>query len=148
MIGGHYLVLVLCWVHWVVVHILLELHEVDFMCTLTQSFNHCISLYTRLFLHFSIHSFQFRSQISANALLKDNKAEVLMNRWRNPSLSIHGIEGAYSSPGAKTVIPSKVSNFIKWKTGSRIYFQRYRKCALIGCSATGLFDIIVWYYIY
>ncbi|VDO91142.1 unnamed protein product [Heligmosomoides polygyrus] len=50
----------------------------------------------------------FQSQISANALLKDNKAEVLMNRWRNPSLSIHGIEGAYSSPGAKTVIPSKV----------------------------------------
>uniref|UniRef100_A0A914Y4H2 Peptidase M20 dimerisation domain-containing protein n=1 Tax=Panagrolaimus superbus TaxID=310955 RepID=A0A914Y4H2_9BILA len=31
-----------------------------------------------------------------------------MNRWRFPSLSVHGIEGAFSGPGAKTVIPSKV----------------------------------------
>lgn len=31
-----------------------------------------------------------------------------MARWRNPSLSIHGIEGAFSDPGAKTVIPRKV----------------------------------------
>lgn len=31
-----------------------------------------------------------------------------MNRWRFPSLSLHGIEGAFSEPGAKTVIPSKV----------------------------------------
>lgn len=31
-----------------------------------------------------------------------------MHRWRNPSLSIHGIEGAFSEFGAKTVIPGKV----------------------------------------
>ena len=31
-----------------------------------------------------------------------------MARWRNPSLSLHGIEGAFSEPGAKTVIPRKV----------------------------------------
>lgn len=31
-----------------------------------------------------------------------------MHRWRNPSLSIHGIEGAFSGAGAKTVIPAKV----------------------------------------
>ena len=31
-----------------------------------------------------------------------------MHRWRYPSLSIHGIEGAFSEPGAKTVIPAKV----------------------------------------
>jgi len=41
-------------------------------------------------------------------LLKDTKEELLMNRWRFPSLSIHGIEGAFSGPGAKTVIPRKV----------------------------------------
>ncbi len=29
-------------------------------------------------------------------------------RWRFPSLSLHGIEGAFYSPGAKTVIPAKV----------------------------------------
>lgn len=31
-----------------------------------------------------------------------------MNNWRYPSLSIHGIEGAFSGPGFKTVIPRKV----------------------------------------
>lgn len=34
--------------------------------------------------------------------------KTLMARWRNPSLSLHGIEGAFSDSGAKTVIPSKV----------------------------------------
>ncbi|CAG8722507.1 11794_t:CDS:1, partial [Scutellospora calospora] len=29
--------------------------------------------------------------------------------WRYPSLSIHGIEGAFSSPGFKTVLPAKVT---------------------------------------
>lgn len=31
-----------------------------------------------------------------------------MHRWRYPSLSIHGIEGAFYEPGQKTVIPNKV----------------------------------------
>ena len=31
-----------------------------------------------------------------------------MHRWRYPSLSLHGIEGAFSDGGAKTVIPRKV----------------------------------------
>jgi Cys-Gly metallodipeptidase DUG1 len=30
------------------------------------------------------------------------------DRWRYPSLSLHGIEGAFSAPGAKTVIPARV----------------------------------------
>lgn len=28
--------------------------------------------------------------------------------WRYPTVSIHGIEGAFSDPGTKTVIPAKV----------------------------------------
>ena len=32
-----------------------------------------------------------------------------MHRWRYPSLSLHGIQGAFYEPGAKTVIPRKVS---------------------------------------
>ena len=32
-----------------------------------------------------------------------------MGRMRHSSLSIHGIEGAFSAAGAKTVIPAKVS---------------------------------------
>lgn len=31
-----------------------------------------------------------------------------MHRWRYPSLSLHGIEGAFAEAGAKTVIPRKV----------------------------------------
>ncbi|XP_046809905.1 cytosolic non-specific dipeptidase-like isoform X1 [Lucilia cuprina] len=38
----------------------------------------------------------------------ENKSQLLMHRWRYPSLSIHGIEGAFSEAGAKTVIPAKV----------------------------------------
>lgn len=35
--------------------------------------------------------------------------EILMHRWRYPSLSLHGIEGAFAEAGAKTVIPRKVT---------------------------------------
>ncbi|KAI9699689.1 MAG: hypothetical protein M1836_002723 [Candelina mexicana] len=38
----------------------------------------------------------------------NDKEKTLMGRWRYPSLSVHGIEGAFSAPGAKTVIPAKV----------------------------------------
>ena len=34
--------------------------------------------------------------------------DILMHRWRYPSLSLHGIEGAFSGSGVKTVIPRKV----------------------------------------
>ncbi|OJD31741.1 cytosolic nonspecific dipeptidase [Diplodia corticola] len=40
--------------------------------------------------------------------LFEDKERTLMGRWRFPSLSLHGIEGAFSAPGAKTVIPAKV----------------------------------------
>jgi len=38
----------------------------------------------------------------------DEKEKTLMGRWRYPSLSLHGVEGAFGAPGAKTVIPAKV----------------------------------------
>jgi len=37
-----------------------------------------------------------------------DKIKTLMARWRYPSLSLHGIQGAFADPGAKTVIPRKV----------------------------------------
>ncbi|KAF9484099.1 CNDP dipeptidase [Pholiota conissans] len=45
----------------------------------------------------------------ASIALSADKVSVLMGRMREPSLSIHGIEGAFSGAGAKTVIPAKVS---------------------------------------
>lgn len=63
----------------------------------------------------------FRKDIDVEKLTVEDKKQVLMNRWRYPSLSIHGrsyipltnyillgIEGAFHGPGAKTVIPAKV----------------------------------------
>lgn len=38
----------------------------------------------------------------------DEKESILMARMRYPSLSLHGIEGAFSESGTKTVIPAKV----------------------------------------
>jgi Cys-Gly metallodipeptidase DUG1 len=38
----------------------------------------------------------------------DDKKNTLMGRWRYPSLSVHGIQGAFSTGGAKTVIPARV----------------------------------------
>ncbi|KAG7691773.1 hypothetical protein KL930_005069 [Ogataea haglerorum] len=44
----------------------------------------------------------------SNTAIYQDKKNILMHRWRYPSLSLHGIEGAFSGGGAKTVIPAKV----------------------------------------
>ncbi|XP_022162428.1 cytosolic non-specific dipeptidase-like [Myzus persicae] len=49
------------------------------------------------------------SEIGAYKSQKATKEELLMSNWRYPSLSIHGIEGAFSGSGFKTVIPRKVT---------------------------------------
>lgn len=55
------------------------------------------------------HLPDYKQSIGAKRLAhNDDKVQILMHRWRYPSLSIHGIEGAFSEPGAKTVIPGKV----------------------------------------
>ena len=50
----------------------------------------------------------FRKEIGASKLIHDSKEMLMMHRWRFPSLSLHGIEGAFHDPGCKTVIPRKV----------------------------------------
>ena len=44
----------------------------------------------------------------SNKLCQDDKVSLLMARWRFPSLTLHGIQGAYSGEGVKTIIPAKV----------------------------------------
>ncbi|VDM48960.1 unnamed protein product [Toxocara canis] len=51
---------------------------------------------------------EFKSNICVPELTVKTKQEILISRWRNPSLSVHGVEGAFSGAGAKTVIPAKV----------------------------------------
>ncbi|KAJ3622626.1 hypothetical protein Zmor_004433 [Zophobas morio] len=41
--------------------------------------------------------------------IQENPVDFHMARWRYPSLSIHGIQGAFSGEGSKTVIPCKVT---------------------------------------
>ena len=50
---------------------------------------------------------QFANEQKVHTLQID-KMSLLMARWRYPTLSLHGIEGAFSGKGAKTVIPAKV----------------------------------------
>ncbi|KAH1008817.1 hypothetical protein HUJ05_009337 [Dendroctonus ponderosae] len=52
---------------------------------------------------------EYRADVKCQMLLHGEvKEKILMHRWRYPSLSLHGIEGAFSEPGSKTVIPAKV----------------------------------------
>jgi len=53
---------------------------------------------------------EYRKDLGAPGRLMhgNDKAKTLMARWRYPSLSLHGIQGAFADPGAKTVIPRKV----------------------------------------
>jgi len=52
---------------------------------------------------------EYKNDLGAKRLLhNEDKTQILMHRWRYPSLSIHGIEGAFYEPGQKTVIPRKV----------------------------------------
>ena len=58
-------------------------------------------------IDFNVEDYQ--NDIKTNKLMHNqDKIKTLMARWRFPSLSLHGIEGAFSEPGAKTVIPRKV----------------------------------------
>ncbi|KAG8504379.1 Cytosolic non-specific dipeptidase, partial [Galemys pyrenaicus] len=52
---------------------------------------------------------EYAQDVGAETLLHGHKTDLLMHRWRYPSLSLHGIEGAFSGSGAKTVIPRKVT---------------------------------------
>ncbi|KAF2020383.1 CNDP dipeptidase [Aaosphaeria arxii CBS 175.79] len=46
--------------------------------------------------------------LGSEVSIHDTKEEALKHKMRYPSLSLHGIEGAFYTPGAKTVIPAKV----------------------------------------
>jgi len=51
----------------------------------------------------------FQADVGCGRLTESEKVELLMRRWRHPSLSIHGVHGAFAEPGEKTVIPGKVT---------------------------------------
>ena len=57
-----------------------------------------------------------------------DKEKTLMARWRYPSLSIHGVEGAFSAAGAKTVIPAKVIGKFSIRTVPDMESDKVNRC--------------------
>ena len=51
-----------------------------------------------------------------------------MRRWREPSLSIHGMHGAFAEPGEKTVIPGKVTGKFSIRLVPSMSFDHVEKC--------------------
>ena len=74
--------------------------------------------------------------VQAENTIHSNEKDILQARWRFPSLSIHGIEGAFYSSGAKTVY---YNNF-------RLFLQK-----LLGNSRSDLYQIklqrkfLIWF---
>ncbi|XP_021243970.1 beta-Ala-His dipeptidase isoform X2 [Numida meleagris] len=52
---------------------------------------------------------EHKNNSGVKKFLYGTKEEILLHLWHYPSLSIHGIEGAFHEPGIKTVIPAKVT---------------------------------------
>jgi acetylornithine deacetylase/succinyl-diaminopimelate desuccinylase-like protein len=65
--------------------------------------------YRRLYQNLDYALEDVEVSAGAKVTLSGDKASVLMGRMRSPSLSLHGIEGAFYGAGAKTVIPAKVA---------------------------------------
>uniref|UniRef100_A0A3Q3GAW4 Carnosine dipeptidase 1 n=1 Tax=Labrus bergylta TaxID=56723 RepID=A0A3Q3GAW4_9LABR len=51
----------------------------------------------------------YKSKIGVSHLMYTNKVDLLAHLWRYPTVTIHGIEGAFSDRGTKTVIPLRLS---------------------------------------
>lgn len=66
--------------------------------------------------------------LGSKTTIFEDKENTLMARWRNPSLSVHGIEGAFSAPGAKTVIPAKVIGKFSIRTVPNMESPKVTEC--------------------
>ncbi|KAF7591574.1 Metallopeptidase M20 [Aspergillus hancockii] len=65
--------------------------------------------------------------IGSNTAVYDNAVDTLMARSRFPSLSIHGIEGAFSGPGSKTSISPKVIGKFSIRTVPYMQIDKVKK---------------------
>ncbi|KAH8670876.1 Cys-Gly metallodipeptidase dug1 [Xylariales sp. PMI_506] len=66
--------------------------------------------------------------LGSKTTIFEDKKPTLMARWRYPSLSLHGIEGAFSAPGAKTVIPAKVIGKFSIRTVPDMEIDQTNEC--------------------
>ncbi|KAJ1934393.1 hypothetical protein EC988_008825, partial [Linderina pennispora] len=56
------------------------------------------------------------SDLKNDVLIHAEERDTLKHRWRFPTLSIHGVEGAFYASGDKTVIPAKVRGKFSLRT--------------------------------
>lgn len=75
-----------------------------------------------------------KSTGSAKIATYSDKKDILMHRWRYPSLSLHGIEGAFSGVGEKTVIPAKVSGKFSIRTVPNMESEKLTKLVCDYCT--------------
>ncbi len=62
-----------------------------------------------------------------NRVIQKDKESVLMARWRFPSLTLHGIQGAFSGEGVKTVVPSKVTGKFSIRTVPNMDLEKVKQ---------------------
>lgn len=72
----------------------------------------------------------FQADVGCGKLTETNKTEILMRRWRHPSLSIHGVHGAFAEPGEKTVIPAKVTGKFSIRIVPSMTHDHIEKCVV------------------
>nr|XP_018917689.1 PREDICTED: cytosolic non-specific dipeptidase [Bemisia tabaci] len=73
----------------------------------------------------------FKSDIGCSKIIHEgDKVKTLMSRWRYPSLSIHGIEGAFSGTGCKTVIPMQVIGKFSIRIVPNMTPENVEKCVV------------------
>lgn len=77
---------------------------------------------------------EFNAASGSKTALFDNKKDILMHRWRYPSLSIHGVEGAFYGSGAKTVIPAKVIGKFSIRTVPNIESAKLDQYVIDHCN--------------
>ena len=75
---------------------------------MVESDTHLFSSYSEIYRTLDYSVADLEAAAGGHIAVSDDKATVIVARMRNPSLSIHGIEGAFSGVGAKTVIPATV----------------------------------------
>ncbi|KAJ1807437.1 hypothetical protein LPJ77_003013 [Coemansia sp. RSA 2523] len=56
------------------------------------------------------------SDLKRDVIIHAEERDTLKHRWRFPTLSIHGVEGAFYAPGDKTVIPARVRGKFSLRT--------------------------------
>lgn len=73
--------------------------------------------------------------LGSETSIHPDKERTLMARWRYPSLSVHGIEGAFSAPGAKTVIPAKVVGKFSIRTVPDMEIEKVNEAVYKYCDS-------------